>query len=405
MCAQISFRGQDMPASPIRKLVPLAEAAKARGIHVHHLNIGQPDIESPTKALAALHSLQERIITYSHSQGEAGYLDALCAYYKRYGVVLSRKNINVTTGGSEAILFAMLVTLNPGEEVLIPEPFYTNYNAFARMVGVQIKPITTHVEQGFHLPSEEHIESLIGPQTRAILLCNPSNPTGTVYHNHELELLMKLAQKHDLWLLCDEVYREFVFEPKPEMYRSLLQCSDVADRVVVMDSISKRYSMCGARIGCLVSRNTEVMDATLRLAQARLSSPQIEQILAQAAHTMPDDYIPNIVEIYRQRRDVVFQALQHTPGVVCACPEGAFYTIPELPIDNAESFARWLLTDFSYQEETVMVAPAAGFYATPGLGQRQIRIAFVLDVRELSRAMTLLQRALQQYRETMMAAK
>lgn len=402
MCAQISSRGQDMPASPIRKLVPFAEEAKSRGVHVHHLNIGQPDIESPATVLSALGSIREKIIAYSHSQGEAGYLDTLCAYYKRYGIALSRKHINVTTGGSEAILFAMLVTLNPGEEILIPEPFYTNYNAFARMVGVRIKPITTWVHNGFHLPPIKDIEALIGPQTRAFLLCNPSNPTGTVYRNDEIELLVQLAQKHDLWLLCDEVYREFVFDPKPGMYRSMLQCTDVADRVVVMDSISKRYSMCGARMGCLVSRNTEVMDAALRLAQARLSSPQIEQILAQAAHTMPENYFPEIIEIYRQRRDVVFEALQKMPGVVCPQPEGAFYTIPELPIDNAEAFTRWLLTDFSHQGETVMLAPAAGFYATPGLGQRQVRLAFVLNVQELSRAMTLLQRAIQQYQDTVM---
>ncbi len=426
MCAQLSLRGQVMPASPIRKLVPFADEAKARGVHVYHLNIGQPDIESPERALAALETLQTRVIAYSHSQGEAGYLEALISYYARFGIALERSNINVTTGGSEAILFALLITMNPGEEVLVPEPFYTNYNAFAQVAGVVIKPITTQVNDGFHLPSMEQIESLIGPQTKAILLCNPSNPTGTVYRREEIDGIVQIAQRHDLWILSDEVYREFVFEPREGDYQSLLQLrseglphlhgadsvgteqgtgfqhSDLAERVIMMDSISKRYSMCGARIGCLVSRNKEVMDAALRLAQARLSSPQVEQRMALAAHGMPDTYLPEIVDVYRGRRDVVFEALQAMPGVTCTRPEGAFYTIPELPIDNAERFARWLLTDFSFEGETVMVAPAAGFYATPGLGTQQIRIAFVLEEASLARAMQLLERALATYRQTML---
>lgn len=392
-----------MPASPIRKLVPFADEAKRRGTHVYHLNIGQPDIESPDLALSSLQRLERKVIAYSHSQGEPGYIDALLGYYNKLGFALERPHINVTTGGSEAILFSLLVTMNPGEEVLIPEPFYTNYNAFARVAGVTIRPITTRVEDGFHLPPSADMESLIGPKTRAVMLCNPSNPTGTVYTREEMDRVIALAEKHNLWLLCDEVYREFVFDSSASSYRSLLERTDIAERVVVMDSISKRYSMCGARLGCVVSRNEEVMAAVLKLAQARLSSPQVEQWMAQAAHAMPDDYLPSVLEEYRQRRDVVYTALQSMEGVTCRQPEGAFYTIPELPIDNAETFAKWLLTDFSYEGATVMVAPAAGFYATPGLGMQQIRIAFVLEVNALKKAMTLLQRALQTYQDTQMS--
>lgn len=391
-----------MPASPIRKLVPFADEAKRRGTHVYHLNIGQPDIESPDLALASLQRIERKVIAYSHSQGEPGYLDALQAYYNKIGISLDRSHINVTTGGSEAILFALLVTMNPGDEVLIPEPFYTNYNAFARVAGVTVRPITTRVEEGFHLPSSDDVEALIGPNTRTLMLCNPSNPTGTVYSKEEIDRMIDLAVKHNLWLICDEVYREFVFEPQEGAYQSLLEREDISDRVVVVDSISKRFSMCGARLGCVVSRNEDVMQAVLKLAQARLSSPQVEQWMAQAAHAMPDDYLPSVLEEYRSRRDVVYEALQAMDGVTCRRPEGAFYTIPELPIDNAEHFAKWLLTDFSHEGETVMVAPAAGFYATPGLGTKQIRIAFVLEVNALRKAMTLLQRALHVYQDTVM---
>lgn len=399
MCAQLSHRGTTFPASPIRKLVPFALEAKSKGTHVYHLNIGQPDIESPTHAMKALHDFREKrsIIAYSHSQGESDYLDTLQRYYQGVGIELSPQQINVTTGGSEAILFAMLITLNPGDEILIPEPFYTNYNAFAQIAGARIRPITTRVEEGFHLPSSEEIEAQITPQTKAVLLCNPNNPTGTVYQADELQRIAQIAQKHDLWLLSDEVYREFIFDAEDGPHRSAMQLEGLEERTLVMDSISKRYSMCGARIGCLLSRNSDVMDAALRLAQARLSSPQIEQQIAAAAHTMPADYLPGIIDVYRRRRDVVYQALQAIPGVEVARPEGAFYTIPRLPIQNTEDFAKWLLTDFSVEGETVMVAPAAGFYATPGLGLDEIRIAYVLQEERLKRAMDLLQRAIFEY--------
>lgn len=398
MCAQLSRRGASFPASPIRKLVPFALEAKAKGIQVYHLNIGQPDIESPSTALASLGQFQQeqRIIAYSHSQGEAAYRDVLLQYYEKSGIALKPSEINVTTGGSEAILFALMLALNPGEEVLIPEPFYTNYNAFAQVAGVTIKPITTTIERGFHLPDRAEIESLLTPQTKAILLCHPSNPTGTVYNKAELDMLADIATRSDLWFLCDEVYREFVFD-ETETYRSALQIEGLDDRVIVMDSISKRYSMCGARIGCLASRNPAIMDGALRLAQARLSSPQIAQWLATAAHKMPNDYLPGIIDTYRRRRDVIYEALQRIPGVVAARPEGAFYTIPKLDVEDTEDFAKWLLTDFSYQNETLMVAPAAGFYATPGLGLNEIRIAYVLNEQRLSRSMELLERALDTY--------
>lgn len=401
MCAQLSQRGAGFPASPIRKLVPYALQAKAKGVHVYHLNIGQPDIESPSKALDALAAFQEgqRVIAYSHSQGEAAYLLALREYYRNVGVELEPHQINVTTGGSEAILFAMLLTLNPGEEVLIPEPFYTNYNAFAQVAGVQIRPLTTRVEDGFHLPPREQIEACLTPQTKAIMLCNPNNPTGTVYTQTELNTIADIVRERGLWLLSDEVYREFVFDEEESAYSSALQLSGIDQQVVVMDSISKRYSMCGARMGCLLSRNKDVMEGALRLAQARLSSPQIEQAIATAAHNMPDDYLPGIIDIYRRRRDTVYKALQAMPDVQAARPEGAFYTIPKLPIEDSEDFAKWLLTDFSHEGETVMVAPAAGFYATKGLGRDEVRIAYVLDEDKLQRAMELFHKALLAYKE------
>ncbi len=397
MSPKISFRAGEMQASPIRKLVPYADRAKERGIKVYHLNIGQPDIPSPQTALRALREFDLEIISYSHSQGEPEYIATLQNYYQYYGIKLSREQINVTTGGSEAAIFAFLAALNPGEELLIPEPYYTNYNGFAQMLGIKIVPIPTRVEEGFHLPSEGEIRSLISPKTRAILICNPNNPTGTVYTKAEIDLLVQLAEEFDLWLIADEVYREFVFEPHPDDYRSLLQIPGIEERVIVIDSISKRFSMCGARVGCLVSRNPRVMEAVLKMAQARLSSPQIEQYLAISAHQMPRSYFDEIVDIYRRRRDVVFSALQDIPGVICRKPEGAFYTIPELPVDDAEKFAKWLLTDFQEDGETVMVAPAAGFYATPERGKRQIRIAFVLNERDLKRAMDLLTSAIKKY--------
>mgnify|MGYP000468498339 CR=1 FL=1 len=395
----VSRRGQSMPASPIRKLVPFADEAKAKGIKVYHLNIGQPDIPTHETVLQTARNFEKNVIAYTHSQGTSDFVGSLQAYYEKVGVSLKREEINVTTGGSEAVLFAFLLALNPGEEVLIPEPFYTNYNGFACVADVKIKPITTRGEDGFHLPSSEVIREKIGPNTKAILLCNPSNPTGTVYTRDEIDRIAALAKEFNLWLLCDEVYREFVFEPQDNLYRSALEIKGLENQVIVMDSISKRFSMCGSRIGCLVSRNTEIMDGALRLSQARLSSPELEQAMAKVAYELPDSYIPEVIDEYRKRRDVVYSALQKMEDVQVTQPEGAFYTIPKLPVKNTEHFAKWLLTDFSDQGETLMVAPAAGFYATPGLGLDEIRIAYVLDTTRLERAMELLHKALIQYKE------
>ncbi len=386
-----------MPASPIRKLVPFAESAKKRGTTVYHLNIGQPDIETPGPALDALYGYGGKVISYSHSQGVAEYLDELLGYYSHHGIELSREQLNVTTGGSEAILFGMLGAMNPGEEIIIPEPFYTNYSGFAQMAGVKVVPLTTSGEDGFHLPSRDHIESKVSSKTSAILLCNPNNPTGTVYTSGEIESVAAIAQKHDLWLFCDEVYREFIFDSENLPHRSALSLEGLEDRVVVMDSISKRFSMCGARLGCIVSRNAALMDSVLRMAQARLSSPEVDQAMAVEAHKMPLSYMDGIINEYRRRRDTVYDELLKIPGVKVAKPEGAFYTIPRLPVTDTEEFAKWLLTDFEFEGETVMVAPAAGFYATPGLGLDEIRIAFVLNCDRLRRAMRILGRALQEY--------
>ncbi|MCK6509290.1 pyridoxal phosphate-dependent aminotransferase [Myxococcota bacterium] len=389
-----------MPASPIRKLVPYAEQAKARGIHVYHLNIGQPDIETPTPVLEALRNFGERIVAYTHSQGSASYLASLRSFYAREGIHVEPWQINVTKGGSEAILFAMLATLNEGDEILVPEPFYTNYIGFACMAGVKILPLTTTVEQGFHLPDKKAIEACLTPRTRAIMLCNPGNPTGVVYTREEMDRVAQIVRERGLWWISDEVYREFVFEPEPDAYASVLNIHGLEEQAIVVDSVSKRFSMCGARVGCLMSRNKEVMDAVLRMSQARLSAPQIEQYIATAAHHLPASFLHGMVEVYRKRRDVVFQALQAMPDVLAGRPEGAFYTIPRLPIHDTEDFARWLLTDFSRDGETVMVAPAAGFYASPGLGRNEIRIAYVLKEEALQRAMRLLGEAIQEYRST-----
>ena len=399
MQVNLSERGKTMPASQIRKLVPFADEAKRKGIHVYHLNIGQPDIETPAPVLDVLRNFDKNVIAYTPSRGDSVYLDALLDYYAKMGIKLEKDQLNVTTGGSEAVFFSFLLTMNPDDEVIIPEPFYTNYNGFACMAGVKIVPVTTHGENGFHLPSKEKIASLITPKTKAILLCNPSNPTGTVYTREEVDMIASLVKEHNLWLFCDEVYREFVFNPKNDAYQSALQIKGLKDQLIVIDSISKRFSMCGARLGCMVSRNKELMNAALSLAQARLSSPQVAQAMAVAAHYLPDDYLPSMIDEYRRRRDVVYHALLDMKDVQVAEPEGAFYLIPKLPIKNAEHFAKWLLTDFSHNNETVMISPAAGFYATKGLGLDEIRIAYVLNETELKRAMELLKLALEQYND------
>jgi len=393
---RLSGRAAAMPESPIRKLVPLAEEAKKRGIHVYHLNIGQPDIETPKEMLAAVRNLSKKVIHYCHSQGDPSYIASLVEYYRSNRIYVDASQINVTSGGSEAIIFAFMVALNPGDEIIIPEPFYTNYNSFALMAGITIKPLTTQGEDGFHLPTKDVVEAAIGPKTRAIMICNPNNPTGTVYTPAELEMIAELCCRHDLWLLTDEVYREFVYECGE--YVSALSLEGMSDRVIVLDSVSKRYSLCGARVGCVVSKNRDVMDACLRLGQARLCSPLIEQIMATAARDLPEDYFEKTVAEYQRRRDVVFEGLMQIPDVLAIKPCGAFYNIVKLPVDDAELFTRWLLTDFEVDGQTVMLAPAAGFYATPGLGAQEARIAYVLCVDDLRKSMQLLKTALERYR-------
>ena len=400
MKRSLSTRAEAMPASQIRKLVPFADQAKQKGTHVYHLNIGQPDVKTAPQVLQALKHFGEDVISYSPSRGDHAYVKAVQGYYESLGIPLSPSNINITTGGSEAVFFAFWSTLNPGDEIIIPEPFYTNYNGFACMAGVKIVPVTTQGANGFHLPPKEDIVAKITPNTKAILLCNPSNPTGTVYTRQEVDMIAEIVKEHSLWMFCDEVYREFIFEPQEDLYKSALQIEGIEDQVVVIDSISKRFSMCGARLGCVISRNTELMEAVLRLAQARLSSPQVAQVMGVAAHELPPETIPNMIDEYKRRRDVVYNALTQMEGVHVAQPEGAFYLIPKLPIDNTEDFAKWLLTDFSHEDKTVMVAPASGFYATPGLGYDEIRIAYVLNTDLLADAMSLLERAIDQYNST-----
>lgn len=393
----LSQRALGLQASPIRKLMPFAIGAKERGTHVHHLNIGQPDIPTPKPVLEALRGYDADVIAYAQSQGDPGYLGTLHRYYAGLGIDLPPDGITVTTGGSEAILFAFLTAFNPGDEVLVPEPFYTNYNTMAHAVGLTLVPITTHIGNGFHLPSKGEITARITPKTRGLLFCNPSNPTGTVSTQAELNMLAEIVREHDLWFIADEVYREFVFEPAPDHMNSVLHMEGLDDRTIVVDSISKRFSMCGARLGALVTRHTALSEAALKLGQARLSSPKVAQFIASAAHELPGSYFDGMIGEYRRRRDVVFEALSAIPGVVTARPEGAFYTIPELPVEDAEHFATWLLTDFARGGETVMVAPAAGFYKTPGLGKREIRIAYVLETGALTRSMDLLAEALNVY--------
>jgi len=400
MPATLSQRAQHLPASAIRRLVPLAVEAKARGVHVHHLNIGQPDVWSPSLVIDAMHDYDERLIAYTMSRGVPAYVDVLREYYAGYGVALTADQINVTAGGSEALLFTLMAVLDPGDQVLIPEPYYTNYTSFAQMAGGSVVPVTTTMDEGFRLPPIARIEAALTPRTRAVLLCNPSNPTGVVYTRAEIEAVAKLCAERDLWLIVDEVYREFVFEPGPETLRTALSLEAYADRVVVVDSVSKRFSMCGARVGCVVSRHEGLMRALLRLSDARLSPPAVGQVLASHAYHAPETYLEQAVETYRARRDLAFAKLADIPGARAVLPGGAFYMIAKLPVNDSLHFGSWLLTDFSADGETVMVAPAGGFYATPGLGDDEVRLAFVIDLEPLSRAMDLLAEALRTYPAT-----
>ncbi|MFN4313210.1 MAG: pyridoxal phosphate-dependent aminotransferase [Chitinophagaceae bacterium] len=390
----ISDRGQQMPPSPIRKLVPFAEAAKKKGIQVYHLNIGQPDIETPPAILDAVKHADIRVLEYSHSAGNESYRRKLVEYYAKVGISVSHDQILITTGGSEAILFGFFTCLNPGDEVIIPEPFYANYNGFACTAGVKVVPITSHIENGFALPPIEEFEKVITARTRGIVVCNPNNPTGYLYSRAEMEALKAICIKHNLYLFSDEAYREFCYDGE---YVSAMQLEGLDQHVVLMDTISKRYSACGARIGALVTKNKQVYDAAMKFAQARLSPPGLAQIMGEAAVDLPDSYFDEPRQEYQKRRDLMVGRLNRMPGVFCPNPGGAFYAIARLPIDDADKFCQWLLESFSHEGQTVMLAPATGFYGTAGLGKNEVRLAYVLNLTALGKAMDVLEVALEKY--------
>lgn len=391
----ISHKGKSLPASPIRKLVPYAEAVKKKGRTVYHLNIGQPDIASPDVALDAISNHGLKVIEYSHSAGFESYRKGLAAYYKGVGIAVNSDQIIVTTGGSEALLFGFMSCFDEGDEVIIPEPFYANYNSFALAAGVKVIPVTSSIEEGFALPPISAFEALITPKTKGILICNPGNPTGYLYDKAELENLRDIVKKHDLFLFADEVYREFVYDGKSHF--SIMQLEGIEQNTILIDSVSKRYSMCGVRIGAAVSRNAEVMSAMLKFAQARLSPPTLGQIAGEAALKTPQSYFDAVVEEYVERRDILVDGLNAIPGVICPKPGGAFYAMAQLPVDNAEKFCIWLLEEFEYNNQTVMMAPANGFYSEMTKGVDQVRLAYVLNSESLRNAVKCLEIALQQY--------
>ncbi len=385
-----------MPESPIRKLVPYAEDAKKRGVEVIHLNIGQPDIKTPKIALDAVRNHDLEVLAYSRTEGSETYRTKIAAYYAKHGIVVSAEDIIVTTGGSEALSFTMGSIADATDEIIIPEPFYANYNGFATAMGIKVVPVVSRIENNFALPPIEDFEKLITERTRAILICNPGNPTGYLYTKEEIAQLAGLVRKHDLFLVADEVYREFTYDGM-EHY-SALQEEGLENHAIVVDSVSKRYSMCGARVGCIVTKNKEVIHSALKFAQARLSPPTFAQIASEAALDTPQSYFDAVIEEYVERRDMLIEELQKIPDVIVAKPHGAFYCMAQLPVEDADHFAQWLLEHFQEDGQTVMVAPAAGFYASPGLGKNQIRIAYVLKKEKLKRAVTLLEAALKQYR-------
>ena len=392
---KISQKGIAMPESPIRKLVPFAEKAKKAGKKVYHLNIGQPDIKTPELALDAIHNFSNKVVEYSHSAGFESYRKGLASYYQNLAIDVDYNDVMVTTGGSEALLFALNSCLDPGDEVIIPEPFYANYNGFSISAGVKVKPIATSINDGFALPAIEEFEKLITSKTKAILICNPGNPTGYLYSKKELETLRDIVIKYDLFLIADEVYREFAYDGN--QHHSVLNIEGLGQNAIVIDSTSKRYSMCGIRVGCIVSKNKEVMTTALKFAQARLSPPTFGQIAGEAALKTPKSYFQEVSSEYVSRRDVLIEGLNKIEGVICPKPKGAFYAIAQLPIDDADKFAQWLLEDFDFNRETVMVAPAAGFYATPNTGINQVRIAYVLNKESLKAAIKILDEALKVY--------
>lgn len=392
---KISIRGNEMPSSPIRKLAPLANAARKRGVHVFHLNIGQPDLPSPVEALKAIRSIDRKVLEYSPSQGFESYRTKLVDYYKKYDIELTPDEIIITSGGSEAVLFAFLSCLNPGDEIIVPEPAYANYMAFAISAGAVIRTITTTINEGFSLPRVEKFEELINERTRAILICNPNNPTGYLYTRKEMNQIRDIVKKYDLYLFSDEVYREFIYTGSP--YISACHLKGIEDNVVLIDSVSKRYSECGIRIGALITKNAEVRKTVLKFCQARLSPPLIGQIAAEASLDAPVDYYRNTYDEYVERRKCLIDGLNRIPGVYSPIPMGAFYTVAKLPVDDAEKFCAWCLNDFNYEGETVMMAPAAGFYTSPGLGKDEVRIAYVLKKEDLIRAIFVLRKALEAY--------
>ena len=392
---QISERGLEMPESPIRKLAPLAADAKKRGIKVYHLNIGQPDLPTPQVAIDAIKHVDRKILEYSPSQGYRSYREKLVGYYRKYGISVTADDIIVTCGGSEAVLFAFMSCLNPGDEIIVPEPAYANYMAFAISAGAKIRTITTTLEEGFCLPKVEKFEELINPKTRAILICNPNNPTGYLYTRREMNQIRDMVKKHDLYLFSDEVYREYIYTGSP--YISACHLEGIEQNVVLIDSVSKRYSECGIRIGALITKNKEVRKAVMKFCQARLSPPLIGQIAAEASLDAPEEYSRDVYDEYVERRKCLIDGLNRIPGVYSPIPMGAFYTVAKLPVDDSEKFCRWCLEEFSYENETVMMAPASGFYTTPGAGRNQVRIAYVLNKEDLRKALIVLRKALEQY--------
>ena len=386
-----------MPASPIRKLVPYAEAAKKRGIKVFHLNIGQPDIETPKMVLDAVRNSDFKVLEYSHSAGNESYRRKLVGYYESVGIHVNHNEIIVTTGGSEAIQFGFMACLDAGDEVIIPEPFYANYNGFAVAAGVKVIPITSHIENGFALPPIEAFEKKITPRTKAIVICNPNNPTGYLYSDAEMQQLKEIILKYNLFLFSDEAYREFCYEGHQV---SAMHLKGVDENVIIMDTISKRYSACGGRIGAFITKNKSVLDAVMKFAQARLSPPSFAQIAGEAAIDLPADYFDTTKAEYKSRRDLIVKRLNAMENVFCPNPGGAFYAMAKLPIDDADTFCQWLLESFSYNKQTVMLAPATGFYGTPGLGKQEVRLAYVLNLNDINEAMTCLEKALKEYNKS-----
>ncbi|MGD9487506.1 MAG: pyridoxal phosphate-dependent aminotransferase [Calditrichaceae bacterium] len=391
----LSSRGNLMPSSPIRKLVPFADQAVAKGKHVYYLNIGQPDIKTPDSFMNPIKNLNMPVLSYGPSAGLTSLRTKMTKYYRKFNINVTMDDILITTGGSEAIIFTLMAIADPGDEIIVPEPFYTNYNGFAVEAGVRIVPITSSIENDFQLPSIQSIAEKITDKTRAILICNPNNPTGYVYSEKELMALKEIVKKHDLFLLSDEVYREFLYDG--ETHTSVMHLPDIEDRAIMLDSVSKRYSACGARIGMIVTKNNRIIEAALKFGMARLCPPTIEQIGAESGIDTPNEYFEAVISEYKERRDTMVNALRAMPGVIAPMPKGAFYLVVKLPVDDADNFARWMLTDFDIDNETVMIAPANGFYSTPGLGKNEVRIAYVLNVTDIKRAMFILSEGLKAY--------